>query len=274
MIKIVKQLAYEPLLHFVLLGVLIYAYFSFTQKVVSNKNIILVSSDEVNQLKSLYEKNYEREANDETLKILIAKKYYDKVLLDKAHSIKLAHNDDIIMQRLLQKMQFVMLDSSKYKEPTQKELYTYYTQHIKEYAYVETISFSSVYFRNDKDKRVEPTLNLLRIAKVNSMNARVFSDISALPYHVENVSYDEIRESYGKYFADKLFRLKKGVWHKAIQSKDGIRLVYIDAKKTSTPYGFDVVEDRVYTDYMQEQLKIQKESAYREIASQYTLKLE
>jgi len=274
MIKIVKQLLYEPLLHFLLLGIVIYLYFSYTQKIVSNKNIITLSSYEINQLKSLYEKNYGREVTNNTLKILIAQKYYNKVLLDKAYSINLAQNDEIIIQRLLKKMQFVMLDSSKYKEPTQKELYEYYRKNIQEYSHVETLSFASVYFRNDKDKRVQYTYNLLNIAKVNSKEGRVFSDISTLPYHVENASYDEIKMSYGKYFADKLFQLKQGEWQKAIHSKDGVRIVYIDAKKISKPYKFDEIEDRVYREYLSEQLKKQKEKAYSEIASKYTLHLE
>ena len=274
MIKIVKQFLYEPLFHFILLGAVIYIYFNYAQTKVSDKKIIRLLSYEVNQLKALYEKNYEREANDKVLKILIAKEYYNKVLLDKAYSIKLAQNDEIITQILLKKMQFVMLDSKNQKEPTQKELYEYYTKNIQEYSHIDTLSFASVYFRDDKDKRIQPTYSLLTIAEVDSAEGRAFSDISALPYHVENASYEEIQKSYGKYFTDKLFKLKKGKWHKAIHSKDGIRIVYIDSKKISIPYEFDDIEDRVYAEYMSEQLKKQKEKAYKEIALKYTLQLE
>jgi hypothetical protein len=275
MIKITKKWIKEPLLHFLLLGAMIYVYFTIVHKEESFGNkLITLSSYEVQELKSSYEKEYERETNQVTLKILIAQKYYDAILLEKAFSTKIAHNDAVVAQRLLKKMQFVMLDSSKYKEPTQKELHDYYTKNIHEYSHIKKISFSSVFFRNDKDTRIASTYELLNVAKVNSVEARGFSDISALPYHVENASFKEIEESYGKYFAKKLFSLKQGVWHKAIQAKDGARLVYVTQKKTASPYAFDDVESRVYEDYLAQQAKEQKEKAYEEMAAQYSLKVE
>ena len=275
MIKITKQWIKEPLLHFLVLGAIIYVYFSMVHKevVVDSKQIVL-SSYEVQELKTAYEKAYEREVDKATLKILIAQKYHDSILLEKAFSTKIAYNDAVVTKRLLQKMQFVMLDSSKYTEPTQKELYDYYTQNIQDYSRVKTISFSSVFFRNDKDTRIASTYGLLKVANVNSVDARAFSDISSLPYHVDNASFEEIQGNYGKYFAKKLFSLKQGRWHKALQAKDGARLVYITHKEIESPYAFDDVESRVYNDYIQAQAHQQEEKAYKEIAAQYSLKVE
>ena len=275
MIKITKKWMKEPLLHFLFLGAIVYIYFIVVHKETAlDTKLITISSYEIQKLKTTYKKEYKREVDTTTLKILIAQKYYEEVLLEKAFATKIAQNDTVVSQRLLQKMQFIMLDRSKYKEPTQKELYDYYMENIEEYSEIKTISFSNVFFRNDKDKRITKTYKLLEMANVNSANAKAFSDVSSLPYHVTNASYKEIEKTYGKYFAKKLFKLRKGVWHKAIHAKDGARLVYVTDKETLKAYAFDDVETRVYEDYIAQQEKMQKEKAYEEIASQYSLQVE
>ncbi len=275
MIKITKEFIKEPLLHFIILGAVVYGYFLYIHNTqVADKKIIKLSSYELQELKHFYEKNYEREANETTLKILIAKKYYDSVLLDKAFSLKIAQNDPVVAQILLKKMQFVMQDRSKFKEPTQKELEVYYKEHIKAYSHVKSISFSSIYFQNDTDKKIPFTMQILRSTKVNSVDGRGFSDMSKLPYHVEKMSYKEVEASYGKYFAKKLFLLKKDIWHTPIHAKDGVRIVLITDKEIGEAYNFDDVESRVYADYIAQEATNLKEQAYKEIASQYRLQVE
>lgn len=275
MIKITKEFLKEPLLHFLLLGGAFYVYFTLVHKEeeVSTKLIIL-SSYELQELKNSYKKEYKKEADKKILNILIAKKYYDTVLLDKAFSLKIAQNDRVVTQRLLKKMQFVMQDRSQFKEPTQEELYAYYKKNREDYSHIKKISFSSVYFHNDKDKRIASTFALLTIAKVKSNDAEGFSDSSPLPSMVQNASREEIEKNYGKYFAKKLFRAKSGLWHKAIHTKNGVRIVYIFDKKGTKPYDFDTVESRVYRDYINEELRVLKEKAYEKIVAQYSLKVE
>ena len=269
MIKIMKQLFYEPLLHFFLLGGLFYLYYDSKVEVPFEAKIpIVISEYEIRQMKL----QYAQEMNDEVLKALVAKRYYEKILLDKAYSIKLAQNDQIISNRLLQQMEFVMLDGSKDKEPTEEELREYYEKNIDDYSHVKTLSFHSVYFRNDKESRVDSTYKLLTVADVNASEAKFFGEKSELPNEMRDATYEKISAMHGKFFADKLFKLKQGVWHKEIQSTDGVRIVYVTDKKVATSYKFDEVEDRVYNDYLAQNRKKIKENAYKEIASQYSLK--
>ena len=275
MIKITKKILREPLFHFILLGGLVYIYFSFVHKAdgITAKQIVL-SSFEVQKLKSSFEKEYKRKVDTKLLKILIERRYYESILLDKAFSLKIAQNDKIVSQRLLQKMQFLMLDSSKYKEPTQEELEKFYTKNIEDYSHIKTLSFSSIYFHNDKDRHIEEVYELLQISKVKWSDAEGLSESSSLPYHVEKATFTSVAKEYGKYFAKKLFTLTQGSWHKAIQTKDGARIVYVTEKEVGKPYSFEDVESRVYEDYVQMQQIKQKEKAYAEMASQYSLSVE
>ncbi len=275
MIKITKDFLKEPLLHFLLLGALVYGYFLLVSaQQESAKKIVQISAYERQELQNMYEKSYAKKASKEILDVLIAQKYYDAVLLDKAFSLQLAKNDALVRERLLKKMQFLMQERSKFHEPSQEELHKYYEQHIQEYSHIKSISFSSIFFHNEKDKRIAQTMRILSNVKVESSLAKGFSEASKLPYHEENVSYEEVKRKYGKYFAKKLFMLRQGVWHKAIHAKDGMRIVYIDNKKVTQAYDFESVESRVYADYIQEENTQLKKQAYEKIASLYSLSVE
>ncbi len=275
MIKITKDLLKEPLLHFLLLGGIVYGYFSFVSAKQENaKKVIHISAYEKQELQNAYEKKYAKKASKAVLDVLIAQKYYDAVLLDKAFSLQLAKNDALVRERLLKKMQFLMQERSKFHEPSQEELRKYYQQHIEEYSHVQSISFSSIYFRNEKDKRIAQTMHLLSDVAVQSSLAKALSEPSKLPYHEENASYEAVAEKYGKYFAKKLFTLRKGMWHKAIHAKDGVRIVYINDKKVTQAYDFESVESRVYADYIQQENEKLKKQAYEKIDAQYSLWVE
>ena len=165
-----------------------------------------------------------------------------------------------------------MAENNLNKEPTEKELKKYYNKNIEDYSMINTISFATIYFSNPKDKRVDETYKLLNIADVNASEAKFFGEKSPIADSVKNYTFERVKQDYGTYFANKLFKLKKGMWYKAIHSKNGVRLVYITDKNVSKAYSFDDVQGRVYSDYLQERRKKVHDKAYKNIVSKYELK--
>ena len=205
------------------------------------------------------------------MKALIQKKYYEKVLLNKAYSIELAQNDPVIAKRLLKQMEFVMTDKSVNSEPSETELRAYYKKHIEDYSKVSNLSFSSIYFANPQDEQVAQTYKLLIIANVQAHNAQYFGDKSLLGNHTKNITFEKVRELYGPYFARKLFTSKEGLWHKAIHSKKGVYIIYITEKNVTKPESFDDVQDRVYNDFLDDRMRTIKKKAFDKIAASYIL---
>ncbi len=273
--KIIKKIISEPLFHFIFLGFILYFYYNITADTkVDEIKIVNISSYELQQIKQDYKKKWNQDINDEYLKALIAKKYYEKLLLNEAYSLGLEKQDKVISERLLKQMKHIMINSSKLIEPNEEELHRYYLEHIDDYSHVSSISFTHIFFANPTAKEVEETLKLLKIANIDVSKASYFGEKFILPNSVENHTYEKIKSIYGKYFTQRLFSFKQGMWHNAVLSKYGTHLIYVVHKSVGESYPFDEIEDRVYEDYLY-QYRLEKENqSYKSISSQYKLEVE
>ena len=276
MIKILKTIFFEPLVHFLLLGSLIYLYYASVSESSSSvlKEKITISSHEQAQIKKEYKEQYDKEISEVELLAFIQKMYKEKVLLSEAYLLALQKDDALIKEQLLKKMKFILHKSAKYKEPTEEELFEYYKKNIHEYSVVKELSFSNVYFSSNDAEKLKEMYELLILTDVNSSQAAYFGESLKDINYRDNVSYEELKDEFGKYFASKVFTLKSGVWHRAIHSKLGKHLVYVREKKVGSAYPFDEVQDRVYRDFLaQREAEIVK-SAYDDILLNYSLELQ
>ena len=269
------KLLQEPFFHFLLLGGFLYLYYLTTpsSEQPSNKKIISISSPEIQTLRDNYKTATNRVLSEKELELYIQKYYYEKILQSEAYALGLDKKDEVIQKRLLQKMQFVMTNSVKIKEPTEKQLHEYYKSNIKEYSEVISLSFSNI-FTHNKSKDIDEFYELLLLQNIDAKDSASYGDQCRLSNFVKDISEAEAKIIYGNYFATKLFKLKSGVWHKAIASKFGMHYLYITDKKVTKPYSFDEIEDRVYEDYKENQRRVQKEQSYKKTAMQYSLEVE
>jgi len=274
--KLFKIVTQEPLTHFLLLGLILFIYFDIisTDVQTQNKTVITLSSSEIIKLKTEYKHRYHKEIDKTQLQELIEQKFYEKLLIDEALSLNLVMQDDIIIKHLLKQMQFIMVNSKEFVEPTEEELLAYYKSNIQDYSHINRLSFSHIYFSKRDDKRIEELLTLLNITDKNGSVASSFGDKFQGVTDIKDSSYEEIKKEYGNYFTSKLFISKSSVWSQKIFSKYGTHLVYITDKNITTPYSFDDVQDRVYEDYLREQRIKKERDAYKVIRAQYILKVQ
>jgi len=271
-VKIVK----EPFFHFLLLGGVLYLYYLTTPsaKQSSSKESIVISSREIAFLKDEYKKEHNKTMSQKEEQLYIQKLFYDKVLLKEAYALKLDKKDEVITQRLLSQMQFIMKNSIKIVEPTEEQLQEYYKQNIKDYSHIQSLSFTNIFVKSPQDSQSKELYNLLVLNNITPEDAASYGEQCRLSNIVKDITIDEAKVIYGNYFATKLFALKSGVWHSAIASKFGAHIVYVTDKNVTQPYSFDEVEDRVYEDYMMQKRIEQKQKSFQKIASQYKLEIE
>jgi len=274
MIKFLQKFIKEPLVIFLLLGFVLYLYYdSITQDaaISDTKTEISVTPYEIQTLEKEYVKKYKKKMSKEALNLYVQNTYRKKVLLEESTRLDLHKNDSVIAKRLVEKMKFILLGSVEYKEPSEKELYKYYLQNIDEYSEVQTLSFKHIYFTSASNNMNE-LQTMLHFTK-HSVDVKNLGDTFNGSNHYENISYEELEHKFGKYFANKLFKLRKGLWF-TIHSKYGVHLVYVSKKTNTAPYKFDEVEDRVYKDYLKQKRDETVSQAYKNILKNYNLRLD
>jgi hypothetical protein len=240
-IKIIK----EPLVEFFLLGGVLYIIYS-----------LLYTGDNTQKKlkKEIYISSYE--IKNKPLELV----KYEKILLNEAYFLELYKEDKEIKDILLKKIDFILQNSAKVKEPSEDELLKFYKKNISQYKEIKQLSFYM--FKIDDDKKLFDKLNLLEVVDIEPK--KVYKDLTI----------DEISKKFGKYFSLKISNLFSKTWSYPIKLEDNYFIVYIFKKETfDKKRDFYDIEDIVYKDYIYQNELKQKKEAFKKIANNYIVEI-
>jgi hypothetical protein len=103
------RLVREPLLHFLLLGALLYWAGTLPKKAgsITRQTRVEVPRSEVNRMREVWSMQWHRAPRPEELQSLIDEYVREEVLYREAIAMGLDRNDGIVRRRLVQKMEFL-----------------------------------------------------------------------------------------------------------------------------------------------------------------------
>ncbi len=142
----VRKLLREPLVHFLLLGAVLFVAFSWIPGNTSTgSKSIVVTQGTIEHLVTMYTLTRQRPPTEQEIKGLIDDYIREEVSVREAMLLGLDRDDQIIRRRLRQKMEFVSEDLLVQSEPNDEELQTYLNAHPTEFAAEARFTFRQVY---------------------------------------------------------------------------------------------------------------------------------
>jgi peptidyl-prolyl cis-trans isomerase C len=271
----------EPLLHFLLLGVALFAVNAYTQRgrggVESSKQIAL-SLDDVRQLAMYFESQWHRPPTPDEFNRLVENKVQEEVLYREALAMGLDKDDTIVKRRMAQKMQFLAEDVAAAREPTTPELKSWYEQNSEKFAQPSRFSFRHLYFSPDRRgaRAHDDAAQALAQLTGQPQDAKLAASL-ADPFMFQEYYRDRTPEYLGKefgpQFAQAVERLFSGSWQGPIESGFGWHLVYVDTVIPGRVPAFEEIESDVRTGWLGEQKALAWEKAYKDMRAKYTVLL-
>ena len=263
----INSLLKEPILHFLLIGVLLYVtYQSFNNYLNRDKNIIHVSKEEIQMLDQGWQMRWNRPPTPEEKEGLLRQNIRDKVLYRTAIKMGLDKEDMVIQRRMVQKIDYLGADIIQPPQPNEAELVAYFEEHKDEYTLPEVITMTHLFY--DPDKRGDATLDdaskaLARLNEKNDPNSNLsaFGDAFMLANYFPNKTEIEIRKLFGSGFTASVFELESGKWHGPILSGYGTHLVFVHNHEINEVPEYTDVRDLVRDDWMAEK-KAELEEQY------------
>ena len=271
-----KKILHEPLVHFLLLGVLIFFLYSLMNDTNdSDENRIVISKAVQKQLAYRWKKKHLRPPSKEEMQTMIDKEVYTEVMSREAVKMGLDQNDLIIRRRLVQKLEFVSSDLSSLLEPTDEELKVYMKQHEKIFRKAGKTTFQQIYIDMSKGKS-EIKERLLRIKNALDANESIqtLGDTFMLPRENRALSDYEIIHTFGKKFAQSLKSLKTGVWEGPVKSGYGLHFVYVEKREEGELPPFDEIKTQVKNAWMSEKKEKNSQDFYKTLKKNYSIEIE
>jgi hypothetical protein len=271
-----KTLHKEPLLHFLIIGALIFVLFSIVSKEedINSGNKILVSTADIERLSAAWSKKWNRPPTETELKGLIDSYIKEEVYYREALALGLDQNDTILRRRLMQKMEFLSNDLAELNQPDEAALNKYFLENQEKYELPARVSFTHIYFSLDKRGAKVARDAKSVLSGLNALRAPELGDSFMMQYDFVQETPFEVARLFGQGFADQLLKSEINTWQGPIESGYGLHLVRISEKVDSRMPELASVIDKVRTDWMFEQRQKMNKEIYERFKERYEIIIE
>jgi len=269
----------EPLFHFLLLGVAIFAIYGLATRHKTDKpGEIVVTQGTLENLVTGFTRTWQRPPTDEELQGLVRDYIRDEAAYREALALGLDRDDMIVRRRLRQKLEFLSDELATRTEPSDAELQSFLQAHTGLFQSEPLFSFRQIYFNpplhgGDLHRDMARALEELERADSRA-NTDDFGDPFLLERSFENVSLSDVKKTFGEQFAAALAALRLGMWQGPINSGYGTHLVFIAQRSEGRLPALDEVRDQVRREWLDAKRKDATEKFYQAILSRYKVKIE
>lgn len=274
-----KRILKEPLLHFLLLGAVIFAAYGVVSKRGSDEpGKIVVSAGQIAAMAEGFARTWRRPPTREELEGLIRDRVQEEVYYREAMAIGLDKDDTIIRRRLRQKMEFLTDDVAALAEPTDDQLSAFLKAHADTFRVQRQFTFSHVYLNPERrgESLARDTAQLLAQLQQAGAPADVseLGDSFLLEHNFQSVLSSEAAKLFGEKFAAKLGELSPGQWHGPVESGYGVHLVWISERTEGRLPVLAEVREAVRREWANARRLEGNEKFYQELLKRYVVTVE
>lgn len=269
-----RGLLRDPLLHFMLIGGLLFGVDSLFTNENTNRDKIIVSQSRIDHLAAVFERGWQRQPTETELEGLVQNFIREEVLYREALKLGLDSDDTVIRRRLRMKMEFLAHDLINAVEPGDTVLQTYFAEHQEDYLQPPRFSFRQLYF--DTGARASPGEDIRAALVQLNDGAPVdrFGDSNLLQARYTEESATRVENLFGRGFAARLSQLPRGRWAGPVESAYGLHLVFLEAYEPQRPMAFDSVRAQVLRDWQGQEQKNILQTQYEAYRSNYDVRIE
>jgi peptidyl-prolyl cis-trans isomerase C len=276
-----KRLLREPLLHFLLLGIVLFvlnSYFEQGRGAVEPSKQIQLTVDDLRQLDVLFQSQWRRPPTPEEFTRLVENKVQEEVLYREGLAMGLDKDDTIVKRRMAQKLRFLAEDVAAAHEPSTSELKAWYEKNRGKFSLPSRVSFRHLYFspdRHGQHTRDDAANALSKLAgqPEDSKLAASLADPFMFQDYYRDRAPEYLGKEFGPLFAQAVSKLAPGSWQGPIESGFGWHLVFVDTVIPGRSPAFEEIEGDVKTAWLGEQKSLAWEKAYKEMRAKYTVLL-
>lgn len=272
-----KRTLREPLLHFFVLGTLVFLYYGWRSDDVDDAGSIVVSRGQQTNLIGTFERTWGRPPTQDEFLALVDDYLREELAYREAAVRELDRNDTVIRRRLRQKLELLSEDLVALAPPTRAELEASYAADPERFRPDTRYSFEQIDFSADRrgdgaEADARTLLEALRAGTVRPDDAP--GDSRVLPPRLSAVGEREIASTFGESFAVELAALAPGGWDGPVRSAFGWHLVNITGKVPGEIPPLAEIADRVQAELLVERRRAALDLLYAGLAERYSIRIE
>jgi hypothetical protein len=256
----------EPLVHFALLGALL---FVIDQRIIENKDdpkTIIVPTAIAQEARSMFKEARKREPNAEELQALVQRWLDNEVLYREGLKMQLDQGDKMIRERVIFKSLMSFEGSLAKPEPDEKTLRAWLETKREKYDLPTRHDFEEAVLEGAATPDTTQQF-------AQALNKGMPSDVKAGLRVFKGRPRATIVQSYGEEFTKALEISTIDEW-RALQTKDGWRVVRLKSTALAVPAQFEAIAHILRADWIDSTMAQLRTDTVRERAKNYKIRYE
>jgi hypothetical protein len=260
----IRNLSREPLVHFVLLGGLLFAAEHVIRASRPDPRVIVVGPEVDREARAIFHSGKGREPSDAELQVLRERWIDNEVLYREGLSLRLEQGDPALRERVIFKALNVIESNLRLPEIDDAGLQAWFEAHRGQYDTPARFDFSEAVPEDGKPE----TARRFAAALNGGAQLDVQSGLRIFQARPRNTIVD----AFGPAFASALDTLPLREW-RVLESNDGPRVVRLESRVPAAAVSFDEARGRILQDWRDAEAQQLRTAALRELKQKYTLQL-
>jgi hypothetical protein len=269
-----RTLLAEPMLHFVVMGILLFAIHRHMAPVGSGGNRIVVTQGIVADLAAQHEARWGRPPTRPELASLVESYVRDEILYREGVTLGLDRDDPVVKRRVRQKLEVMAEEETSAGAPSDAELSAYLAANASRFTRPAILTFEQVFLGSSAAGG-----SVERVALRQDLGRRGFDPTalrkpSLLPSEMTSTPTDLIARDFGAKFATALEQVPVGEWAGPIDSAFGAHFVRVLERAPAVVPALSDIRDAVVREWENERRQRARNDNYRRLRSRYDVDID
>jgi hypothetical protein len=269
----VRRLLREPLLHFFLLGAVLFGLYGWLHGGLGKApDEIVVSRGQLQTLHRQFQLTRQRAPTPQELRELVDSWVREEILYREGIAMGLDRDDSIVRRRVAQKLEFISQEATP-AMPTAQDLQAWLDAHPTNYLVEARYSLRQVYF-NPQRRGDRLQADAAAARRALQFGQPVNGDATMLPATLQDARAFEVTRTFGSEFAQALETLPVGSWQGPVRSAFGLHLVLLTAREPGRRATLDEMRAPLERDWLQARTQAAQEAFFKRLRAKYSVRIE
>lgn len=275
----IKSLFREPLLHFLILGGLLFAVWSIRNpESIPTEPVrpkIVISESRIDSLIDIFTKTRQRPPSQEELRGLIDDYLQEEIFYREALALKFDEDDSIVRRRLRQKMELFIEDITSAAQPSEEQLAAFLEANADQFRVDRKVALRQIYLKPEKHaETLDQEITELMSKLDENSDPEEYGDSFLLPAAFELTPLTQLTQMFGEEFGPKVFAFESGRWQGPVSSAYGEHLVFIDEKEQGRLPSLDEIRSQVELEWFARTRADGKREFFDKLRARYEIAIE
>jgi parvulin-like peptidyl-prolyl cis-trans isomerase-like protein len=270
-----RTLLGEPMLHFLLIGIALFAAYRWRSPVDSDGRRIVITQGVVDDLVTQHVAAKGREPSSTELNHLIESYVRDEILYREGVRLGLERDDIVVKRRVRQKIEVIAEEDASTGAPTDADLSAYLTANQARFVQPAILTFEQVFLgQPTSGPGVVHAVVVTREGLRSGTDPEKLGKPTLLPYRMTLTPADLVARDFGASFAAALEKVPVGEWVGPIDSSFGAHYVRVSDRTPAVAQQLAAVRDHVMREWENERRQRARSDAYAKMRGEYEVSIE